>query len=459
MRWRRRSIETIEVKMPSSTNSIETTYVKFDLLRPNARPLRQHSRSQRHKLARAFRLAGGQPIPIITTADFKIIDGHAIYEHLKAGGATEALVTILHSATETDARALRLILNRMVEDTRWNLPHLKLEFLELIELGYDLDATGFDSPEIDSLLKLDLPTGALGEDIDQSEPLQAHPVARLGDIFQMGEHRLGCGDARDAAFIRTVCEGVRADVGIADPPCNTKMDGFVSGKGRHRHREPVVGRGPLSEVDYFALLVDTVQGLLSSVSSRAFLYIFADWHHVCELTAAGRTLDLPLLSIAVWAKSNAGPGSLYRNQHELCCIFKACNEPHLNNVELGRFGRRRSNLWHYDGMSSFGRDRDRPLQSHPTCKPVPLVADILRDVTRRGGAVLDTCCGSGTSIIAAEEVGRRCFATEVDPIYVDSAIRRWQRTTGRDVVHLRTGQIFDDYAQRRLSFTAEDHRE
>lgn len=385
-------------------------------------------------------MAGGQPIPIITTADFKIVDGHAIYEHLKDSGATEALVTVLHSTTETDARALRLILNHMVEDTRWNAPALKLEILELIELGYDLDSTGFDPTEIDKLLRLDFPTGTLIEDIDHLEPLQDLPIAKRGDIFQLGDNRFGCGDARDRSFVRQLCKGERADVCVTDPPYNIKIDGLVSGKGRNRHREFVVGSGELSEADYFAFLVDSIQGLLSSVSSRALLYLFIDWRHVCEMTAAGRTLGLSLINIAVWAKSNAGMGSLYRNQHELCCIYKAGGEPHCNNIELGRFGRNRSNPWPCAGMSSFGRDRDALLKSHPTCKPVSLVADILRDVTRRGEILLDTFCGSGTSLIAADETGRRCFATELDPLYVDSAIRRWQRTTGRDAVHVPTGE-------------------
>jgi DNA modification methylase len=173
-----------------------------------------------------------------------------------------------------------------------------------------------------------------------------------------------------------------------------------------------------------------------------------DWRHVHELLDAGRQCGLGLYNICVWAKTNAGMGSLYRNQHELICVFKAGSETPANNVELGRHGRNRSNLWTYRGFNAFGNERDELLAVHPTVKPVTMVADALRDVTKRGGSVLDTFMGSGSTLIAAEETGRRCFGTELDPLYVDVAIRRWQIHTCRDAVHASTGEMFCDRAER-----------
>ena len=179
------------------------------------------------------------------------------------------------------------------------------------------------------------------------------------------------------------------------------------------------------------------------------MFVCMDWRHILELTAAGRRLDLPLLNICVWVKSNGGMGTLYRSRHELICVFKAGDEPYGNNVQLGRFGRGRTNVWEYAGMSSFGSERDELLASHPTVKPVALIADAIRDVTKRGDVVLDTFLGSGSTAIAAEETGRTCFGVELDPSYMDVAVRRWQKATGCDAVHLGTGHRFDDLATAR----------
>src|SRR5215203_4211088 len=199
--------------MPSGTNSIQIIPVKLGLIRPTKRPLRIHSRNQRRNIARLFRLAGGQPIPLIVTPDFEIIDGHALYDHLIESGVDEALVTILHTPDQSDVRALRLLINRIVEDTKWDKPNLKLEFLELGDIGFDLELTGFRPAEIDDILKLDIPANTFGEDLDHLSPLEESVVAALGDIFQLGDNRIACGDPRDRELVKCVCNGARADIG------------------------------------------------------------------------------------------------------------------------------------------------------------------------------------------------------------------------------------------------------
>jgi hypothetical protein len=223
---------------------------------------------------------------------------------------------------------------------------------------------------------------------------------------------------------------------------NVPIAGFVSGKGRNQHREFVQGTGEMSTEQFTEFLAKALQVLKTSCSPRALIYACMDWRHVHDLLSAGIRSALELYNICVWAKTNAGMGSLYRNQHELVCVFKAGDETPANNVELGRHGRYRSNLWTYRGFNAFGAERDEMLAAHPTVKPVALIADVLRDVTKRGGVVLDTFMGSGSTLIAAEETGRRCFGTELDPLYVDVAVRRWQAHSKRDAVHAESGELF-----------------
>jgi hypothetical protein len=178
-------------------------------------------------------------------------------------------------------------------------------------------------------------------------------------------------------------------------------------------------------------------------------FVCIDWRHIGELLEAGGAVYGETLNLAVWVKSNAGQGSFYRSQHELVSVFRVGEEAHLNNIELGRHGRSRSNVWHYAGVNTFRAGRLDELQSHPTVKPVALVADAMKDCTRRGDIVLDTFCGSGTTILAAERVGRRAYTLELEPRFVDVTIKRWQAFSRRDVIHAETGLTFDEVASDR----------
>ena len=431
--------------MAYQSNAVAFQRVPIDSLKPYAKILRHHPRSQLTTIRRSL-AHYGQVIPILVSATYEIIDGHLICEALKANGDSEVLVGVVNHLTPAQIRGLRLQLNRSAMDAVWDKHQLRTELQELLDLSFDLDLTAFPAQEIEFVLNLDMPSANVGEDQADIPPVDDHPVTRRGDIFQLDQHRLGCGDARDRAFVERVLGGVKADANFVDPPYNVRIDGFASGKGRHRHREFVQGAGELSETEYFTFLRDSLVVLKESSTPSAIVFACVDWRHILEITAAGRNVGLPLLNICVWAKTNAGMGSLYRSQHELICVFKAGNESHRNNVELGRFGRNRSNLWTYPGMTAFGKDRDELLRSHPTVKPVALISDAIRDVTKRGDVVLDTFSGSGSVLIAAEETGRKCRAVELDPLYVDVAIRRWQKVVGRDAVLERTGERFNDRA-------------
>jgi hypothetical protein len=174
-----------------------------------------------------------------------------------------------------------------------------------------------------------------------------------------------------------------------------------------------------------------------------------DWRHIEILIEVGRELYGAMLNLVVWNKSNAGQGSFYRSQHELIAVFRVGDRPHRNNVELGRFGRNRSNVWTYAGVNTFGRDRMKDLVSHPTVKPVALVADALLDCSERGDVVLDQFAGSGTILLAAEKIGRTAYAMEFEPRYVDVAILRWQRVTKLEATLAGDGRTFEEITQAR----------
>ena len=230
---------------------------------------------------------------------------------------------------------------------------------------------------------------------------------------------------------------------FTDPPYNVPIDGHVSGLGSVKHREFAMASGEMSETEFTKFLTDVLGNLAKFSADGAIHYVCMDWAHLRELLNAGHAVYDELKNICVWAKTNGGMGSLYRSQHEMVAVFKSGTAPHINNVELGRHGRYRTNVWTYAGMNTFGAERDEALAMHPTVKPVALVEDAVLDCSDRNGVVVDAFLGSGTTLIAAESAGRRCFGLELDPEYVDLIIRRWQKMTGESAVHAESGLSFD----------------
>ena len=299
------------------------------------------------------------------------------------------------------------------------------------------------------MLKADLsdPEHDPADDID-SEALKGPPASRSGDLWLLGEHRLLCGDARSPGDLDRLMDGQRAAAAFTDPPYNVAIRGIV-GRGSVKHREFAMASGELSDAEFVAFLREALGQAARVSKDGAVHYVCMDWRHLRQLLEAAEALYGEMLNLCVWNKTNTGQGSFYRSQHELVGVFRVGNEEHLNNIELGRFGRNRSNVWTYPGVNSFGAGRDEALAMHPTVKPVALIADALRDCTRRGDLVLDPFAGSGSTILAAERVGRRAYALEIDPRYVDVGVRRWQACTARDAIHAETGLAFDDMQARR----------
>lgn len=434
-------------------NALEIVYLSATAIKPSPHAARQHSGAQRRKLKAILRQFG-QVVPLpLDAATGTLIDGHAVFDALVELGHDEIAVVQLENRSEPEVRALRLALNRVAQDAVWDNAKLRGEFEYLITVGFDLDLSGFEAVEIDMVLSIDTPTANTVEEemLDDIEPMAGPAVARLGDVFDLGGHKLGCGDARDATFIR----GLVADKTVAcvftDPPYNVPIDGFVSGLGKTRHREFAMGTGEMSRDQFVAFLSATVAAIKPVLADGAILYLCMDWRHGGELCEAAAQNGLEQKNLCVWVKSNAGMGSFYRSQHELIFVFKHGEGPHQNNFGLGAGGRTRSNVWQYRGVNAFGKDRMDLLGIHPTVKPVAMIADALRDVTRRGDVVLDAFLGSGSTLIAAEETGRVCIGVEIDPVYVDAAIRRWQKRTGKNAVHAATGETFNAIAERAVS--------
>jgi DNA modification methylase len=283
---------------------------------------------------------------------------------------------------------------------------------------------------------------------DDAPRLPMTPVAQAGDLWELGPHRLLCGDAKSAVDMQRVMVTDAATMVITDPPYNLPIK-RVQGRGRIKHRDFAQGAGEMPPAQFTRFLGTVFSHSAKHSIDGAVSYIFMDWRHVGEILTAGRKIYGEPRNLVVWVKTNAGQGSFYRSQHELLFVFRNGDGRHINNFELGQHGRNRSNVWTYAGVNTFRAGRMDDLAMHPTMKPVALIADAMRDCSRRGDIVLDPFMGSGTTIMAAERVGRRAYGLEIDPRYVDVAVQRWQAHTKRDAVLQGSGQTFEEIAAGR----------
>jgi DNA modification methylase len=417
-------------------------------LTPNPRNPRKHTRAQVRAIARSIE-AFGFNAPILIDKSGRIIAGHGRYEAALHLGLSHIPVVCLEHLSETKARAYMVADNALTDRSSWNDEALALHLKELTELALDfeIEAIGFEPPEVDLLIQsLD----TTPEDAADTFEVAAGPVvSKPGDLWLLDSHRLCCGSALDEAAYSAVLAGETAAAVFTDPPYNVKINGHASGKGKVAHPEFPMASGEMTEAEFTDFLHQVFGHLRVRCRDGALIYTCMDWRHMGELLTAARGAGLELLNLCVWAKTNGGMGTLYRSRHELVFVLKNGEAPYLNNIQLGRFGRNRSNVWNYPGANTFSRTKGRPrLDLHPTAKPIALVADAIMDCTERNDIVLDGFVGSGTTIIAAERTGRRCYGIELDPRYVDTAIRRWQKFTDRKAQNDQ-GQTFDQVAIER----------
>jgi len=440
-----------DLSRDSAMPDLAIQYVSPDRLRPYAGNARSHSRKQLKLIADSIKRFGFTN-PILISDDLEVVAGHGRLQAAKSLDMKLVPAVAIGSLSEADKRALIIADNRIAELAGWDRDMVAIEYQGLLDLEFeDLEVTGFSLGEIDTILDEASEKTPIGPGPEDDVPsVVATPVTRRGDIWILGSHRLLCGDARSESDYARLLHDEIADLVLTDPPYNVRVDGNVSGLGNVRHQEFAMASGEMSEAEFTVFLSMFLGCAKAHSRDGAILFVFMDWRHLFELTCAGREQDLALKNLVVWAKDNAGMGTFYRSRHELVFVFKNGDASHINTFELGQHGRYRTNVWEYPGVNTFRTGRLDELAMHPTVKPVAMLADAIRDVTKRGAVVLDPFAGSGSTLVAAEKAGRRARCIEYEPKYCDVIVRRWQAYTGKAAVD-EIGLTFEDLEGARAS--------
>lgn len=421
----------------------------IDQLLINPRNARTHTNKQIHQIANSIREFGFQN-PILVDEAAGIIAGHGRLAAAKQLGLKEVPVIEVYGLSAAQKRALALADNKIAENAGWDNELLAIELKELssLDLPFELELTGFETAEIDLLIE-NFQRGSADDPADQVPQFEQKAVSRIGDIWVLGSHKLLCGDARDPAAYRRLLADRKVRMCFTDPPYNVRIDGHVGGLGSIQHREFAMGSGEMSGAQFKKFLTQVFRNMANVSQDGAIHFVCMDWRHIAEVLAAGKIYS-GLKNLCVWNKTNAGMGSFYRSKHELVFVFKVGKASHINSFELGQSGRYRTNVWDYAGVNTFGPTRMSDLSMHPTVKPVALVADAIKDCSRRADIVLDPFAGSGTTLIAAEKTGRCAYAMEIDPSYTDLVVRRWQMITGgAAVLETKGGATFEEVVKQR----------
>jgi len=433
------------------SRDLEVQHLPVASLRPRTRNPRAHSKAQLRQIARSIGRFGFTN-PILIDRQGGIVAGHGRVEAAKLLGLSSVPTIRLEDLSEAEIRAYVIADNRLAELAGWDEEILALELQGLaeLELDFDLTITGFETPEIDLLIG-GLVADGENEDLADSvpEPAPGPAVTRPGDLWGIGRHRLICGDAMEPEIYDRLLDGAQAQMIFTDPPYNVPIHGHVCGQGAVRHRDFAMAAGEMTEPEFTSFLAGAFENLARHSSDGAIHFVCMDWRHMYELLTAARGIYSELVNLCFWAKTNGGMGSFYRSQHELVFVFKVGTGPHINNIELGRHGRHRTNVWTYPGLNSFSKNRNSELALHPTVKPVALVRDAILDASKRGGIILDAFAGSGTTLIAAEKAGRRGFGIELDPHYCDVIVQRTVAASGHGALLGATGQSFTEIARER----------
>jgi len=435
----------------TSKREVEVVWRKVAELKPESRNPRKHSQKQIRQIARSIE-AFGFNVPVLIDRNLNVIAGHGRILACQVLGLPDVPTICLEHLTESQIRAFMIADNRLTENSAWDDRLLAEQFkeLSLVDLDFDLEATGFEMGEIDFRIE-SLSADAAVED-DPADTRQVEntgpPVSRSGDVWELGHHRIRCGDALDSAAFRALLGKDKAAMAFIDPPYNVAIEGNVSGFGKIHHREFAMAFGEMSDDEFTNFLTEAFMLLVRYSAPGSIHFICMDWRHLVQVLAAGFDAYTEFKNLCIWAKDTAGMGSLYRSAHELVFVFKSGNAPHRNNVRLGEFGRNRTNVWHYPGAIGLRASEEGNLLAvHPTVKPVRLIADAIMDCSARGDIVLDSFLGSGSTVIAAEKTGRRCFGIEIDPLYIDAIVRRWHAFTGKQAVNSLSGRSFEELAR------------
>ena len=421
---------------------LRSEYADPASLKPMPGAPRHHPKSQIRALTKSLSVFG-QVLPSSSMAKIRSSPGLALSEVARSLGLTEVMIIRIEYLTEPQIKALMIALNRLGDLSRWDDEALNTILLDLHEqeLDFDLEATGFTEIEIELRV----------QDLDFTEPDEppilvgeGPSIVSGGELWKLGNHLLLCGDALSKSLWRVLIGTDLASTVVTEPPYNVAIDGHVTGSGKHRHREFAIATGELSPAEFTKFLSTAMAHAHGHSLPGSIHYWAMDWRHVVEVGQAGQATYERFLNMAVWAKNRPGMGSFLRSQHELWFIFGKDGAPARNNVQLGRFGRSRSNVWTYPSAASLAKtsEEGNPLSFHPTVKPLALVCDILLDSTVKRDIVADPFAGSGTTVIACEKLGRHARAIELDPAYCDLIIRRWQHWSGEPAIRVSDGVSF-----------------
>jgi hypothetical protein len=429
-----------------------------EALKRSPQATRKHPHKQLERIAASMK-AYGCNMPVAIDDTNTIIVGHARVAAAKLVGFKEIPTVRLSHLSASQVRAYAIADNKLAEGATWDEDMLKVVLTELFEADVDLDveAMGFEQVELD-LIMLGIDTPADDEPDEAPLPIRKVAVTRRGDVWRLDRHMFACADALDAASYALVLGDTKVTLVISDAPYNVPVQRHVSGLGRHQHREFAMASGEMTPAE-FSTFLRTVFGHLAAHSVDGSLhYLFMDHRHMDEILAAGGATYKERKNLLVWKKTNASMGSQYRSQHELIFLYKHGSAPHINNIQLGANGRYRTNVLEYAGANTFRVGRDEELERHPTPKPVTLIADLIRDSSHINDWVLDCFVGGGTIFIAAENTHRRAAGIEIDPLYCDLSIERWQALTGKSAMLVSIGQTYAEVAQARLACAADAER-
>ncbi len=418
-------------------------------LKPNPKNPRTHSQKQLQQIGASINQFGFI-VPIIIDDDNNIVAGHGRWAASKALGHVP--VIRVKFISEADRRAFALAENRIAEQAGWDKDLLSCELEYLLEHDYNIEITGFNLSDIDF---------SIGGEQEKEKPEEVElpdpdevAVSQLGDLWHIGPHRLYCGSSHVSNSYEVLLGEDRASMIFADPPYNVPITGHVSGLGKHKHREFAHASGEMNQSEFTQFLRGVFKQCVMFSSSGSIHFQCMDWRHVREILDAADGVYAQFKQMLVWVKDNAGMGSFYRSQHELIFAFKSGKAKHINNFGLGETGRYRTNVVNYAGANTFRKGRDADLASHPTVKPTALVADLILDCSKSGDIILDPFCGSGTTLLAAQRTKRIGAAIEIDPLYVDTALKRLSDAMGIEVMHA-DGRDFKQVKQQRLHQAAE----
>ncbi|HIF59499.1 MAG TPA: DNA methylase N-4 [Rhodospirillales bacterium] len=396
-------------------------------LKPWANNARTHSKKQLRQIADSIELFGFTN-PVLIDKDNVILAGHGRVEAAKQLNMDTVPCLRQDQMSDEQKRAYVLADNKLAENAGWDEELLAIELgaLHELDLDFSLDITGFSIAEVDNLIEGTSVEEANDPADDQLPDADVQSRCKSGDLWQLGKHRLICGDSLDPQTIRRLMDGEQAQMVFTDPPYNVPIEGHVGNSGKIKHREFAMASGEMSKGEFTTFLQKAFANMADNSLDGSIHYICMDWRHMQEVMDAGNKIYDEFKNLIVWVKDNGGMGTFYRSRHEMIFAFKKGTAPHINTFELGQHGRYRTNVWEYKGVNTMRAGRMEELALHPTVKPVQMIADAIKDVSGRGDIVLDLFGGSGSTLIAAHKTGRRGYLCELDPIYCDRIIARWE---------------------------------